>query len=759
MSKEVKETKETDDIHLGKQYCPLTGLRLYQPEDWHFHGQKFEARIYLLGEHVIVWKPMGIFSAQEALDVADHIRKIVYPLFEQKIEFYLFIDYSQLDIPLISNRLSTLNHIKEISGYLEGIYFYGMKKTLRTIVQLAVQISGFREKFFVCKDYAHAIAILRKKQLKKEVNEADVLSLYPSEDVQKLMQVMGEIVWRHNYQSEVPKLPPEHPLHEFFNVVDVIRKDLFDLEKQNNEVIAMLKKTNEDKSNFLAQMSHEIRTPLGGIIGATELLEKTQTSAEQKKILEILKVSANTLLDGVNDVLDISRLELGGLRLKSSNVNLLQLCQELVDMFKPACEKKGLQISLRTHDIPNVVKVDALRLKQVLANLLQNAIKFTDNGFVELICESNVDSQNFDGQLAEIYFCVKDSGIGIDAQTQKKIFEKFTQLNFNYGGSGLGLHIASQLVALLSGHSDAPTKLSEKNKIQVSSSVAEGSSFSFTLSLPFSDSTNSIVEKNEEPKEILFYGHILVADDDEANRFVLAAFLKNLGCSVVSVTTGALALEAVEKEYFDMAFFDCQMPVMSGLQAIKILRTGKQPYADMPVVAVTAYENERSEELTSDYGFDVSMEKPLRFEKLIVVLKNFLPYKEKDSTKNNVHDYVDEDFLYSQLELKEKELFQLNSMLQEKEIDFEHCKKITHKLKGFYLTFEHSYNLDNTNSFKHLQKTLVVLSKNLHVAVQNEQITEVKTFCQELINHAQEIKNLLKTNLPKMAEAKSNEKQ
>jgi signal transduction histidine kinase/CheY-like chemotaxis protein len=359
------------------------------------------------------------------------------------------------------------------------------------------------------------------------------------------------------------------------------------------------------KSQFLATISHEIRTPLNGVLGTTELLLDTPLSPSQRRYAETTLRSATSLLALVDDVLDLARIEAGKLVLQEVRFDLHALLQEAVDLMAAAARGKPVSVGCRLPpDMPERVEGDPLRLRQLLLNLLHNAVKFTDRGNVELEVHVLEDAP----EHARLRFEVRDTGIGIHEDQLHSVFDVFTQADGSstrrHGGSGLGLAIVRQLAELMGG------------RIDVESEIGEGSLFSFEVLLKKAPTATTEPDARA-PAAVAPGRRVLLAEDDPVNQLVLTEMLKKLGCDVDMVESGDAACRVLSRRHYDLVFMDCHMPGMDGYEATERLRQSEAGTdAHVPVVALTADALTGSRERCLASGMDDFLTKPVTFEVL-----------------------------------------------------------------------------------------------------------------------------------------------
>ena len=375
------------------------------------------------------------------------------------------------------------------------------------------------------------------------------------------------------------------------------------------------------KSQFLANMSHEIRTPMNGVLGAGNLLAATDLTDEQRAYVDILSSSGQALLTIINDVLDLSKIEAGRLELEPSTFTLLDPFTEVVNLLAPQASAKNVRLSLNADaDLPLSVVGDAGRLRQIVTNLVGNAVKFTNVGHVLVDVSAEIRSS---GDIM-LHCAVSDSGIGIAEQDIARLFTEFSQLDTSnarrFGGTGLGLAISDRLVRLMNG------------EIGCTPNPGGGSTFWFTapfaLGRPHSPARNDdAVTSTATPKGTAAPGApaILIVEDNETNALILTHMLKLLGYRSDTVSNGADALEAAARETYSTILMDCQMPIMDGFTTTRRLRSRFAGDPRIPIVAITATATTEDQERCLAAGMDDYLPKPIIMDRLGAVLTRWAP--------------------------------------------------------------------------------------------------------------------------------------
>ena len=430
------------------------------------------------------------------------------------------------------------------------------------------------------------------------------------------------------------------------NSVEAILRLQLDLERQvaqRERTEAELRVAKSDaeaasraKSQFLANMSHELRTPLNGILGMAELLIRVAPSAQQAKYAETVRSASHRLRHIVADILDVSRIEAGTMRLDAVPFAPRQLIAEVIDLQSQQSAAKHLALTAGIDPaVPEQVRGDPDRVRQILTNLIDNAIKFTERGSISVtlsVCApppaADADSTEAEPTQVTLRWAVSDTGIGISGNARERLFQPFSQADNSstrrFGGAGLGLAICHQLAVAMGG------------RVDVRSEPGVGSTFWLDLPCevlvaPAHDSpaAQAVYVRPDIPPAIALHGHVLIAEDNAINAELTAEILHACGCTTATASDGAVALARFEAAAFDLVLMDWHMPQMDGLtvtrklRAAELARTGHR----VPVIGVTASVMPGDREACIDAGMDDFLAKPFTFDELIGVLRRWLPQR------------------------------------------------------------------------------------------------------------------------------------
>ncbi len=630
---------------------------IYQMENtWHDNKDQLTSLAKIIGLNVaspLIFKDQR--AAEEILDSLS-VEPSVQAIFIIAADNQIFAQYSSDSAKASQNATMHSDKVEKLIGETSSEPFWSFNNDLAAVEPISldnqqigtVVIQGYQKNlaakllwfvkftggilavisliaYFISSRLQHFISgpILHLEQIMRSVSEHKTYSVRVkkenNDEVGKLFEGFNEMLEQietRDKQLEQHRQTLEQQVAMRTNDLSAANRELEATVTELEAAKTAAEAASRAKSEFLSNMSHEIRTPLHAVLGMAELLEQTVITNEQRNFLGTLHSAGKTLIALISDILDFSKIESGKMVLECIPTDFSRLLNETVAPLVPVAEQKGLSIDTCIEGADTLlVLVDPTRLKQILTNLIFNAVKFTEHGKISVL--SSLRKQSDD--RADLLFQVADTGIGISTENKAKLFDSFTQEDSSttrkYGGTGLGLAITQQLVAMMGG------------EITVESEPGKGSTFHVTIPCQIRENT---VEQKQSPDPIadadkVLSANILVAEDNPDNQMLVRYMLEKQGFQVDVVENGQEAFEATAHARYNLIFMDCQMPVMDGFEAARRIREREnQSGKHTPIVALTGNVVKEDLEKCLSVGMDDFLGKPFSLKELRAMVSKWL---------------------------------------------------------------------------------------------------------------------------------------
>jgi signal transduction histidine kinase/ActR/RegA family two-component response regulator len=615
------------------------GLESTTAPTWCVQGQGFAERLWLVGDRIIVSKPMGRSQIQHTAAHIDIVDQIVAQFIPDDLQFVLCLDWKHLHGTTKEARHLWVSAMSK-NERIAGIVFCQTTPFFRMSIKLGRRFNLVKFPVEIADDYHEAIAktaIALGRTIDAAV-AAQAIGKEPSESggfdivgpVDEVVRFLSMIDWNLPGTSAFDLIPENHKIKTLYDAFAIIKMEvdtILEERKLREDELYRARHAAEQadraKSAFLANMSHEIRTPMNGILGMARFLADSPLGEEQADWVRIIRQSAEGLLKIMNDILDITQVEAGRLVLENVEIDVHRVVDRVIGLMSAQASEKGLSLEAAVDPaIPRDLIGDPGRLAQILLNLVGNSVKFTERGGVRV--ELAIERETAEHVM--LRGSVTDTGPGIQEEARQNIFDAFAQadvsLSRRHGGVGLGLTIARQLVHLMQG------------QIYLAESSREGCTFCFTAllervspasrvklpSTPSPSPTSAQATQGRKP------ARLLLVEDNKVNQLVAMKMLEKLGYSATLAVDGVDALAALARAKYDLVLMDLQMPRMSGFEAAREIRSGGAGVLDpgVPIVAMTASAMKGDREQCIAAGMDDHIAKPVSLERLAAAIEGQL---------------------------------------------------------------------------------------------------------------------------------------
>jgi signal transduction histidine kinase/CheY-like chemotaxis protein len=593
--------------------------------------EEFLEKMLLLKDEYTEYQFLVSISVEMDYDTIDlPIKHQTDYAFDMSVSSFLCTDCSKTELPLYS--LSTKDLIGVAIFTINGQFMKYLKKNIQiSFIAGSLTIIGI---IIVCwwiismmlRPFAQLVSYLQNQDIQAP-KQLPKLSTPKTKEIMALKEAMDVMLSKIIKNQEILEQTVLDRTIKLRETIEQLENEIKTRQHAEQEAIT----ANRTKSQFLANMSHEIRTPLNAIIGFSELLNKELKQQKHINFVQTIVSSGKTLLVLINDILDLSKIEAGKLELQYTNVSIKNIFQEMTYTFSSNIKAKGLTYSIEIDpDLPESLILDEVRIRQILFNLIGNAVKFTEHGSISVFVRKIYTQE--DHSTLNLIIGVKDTGIGIPENQKDIIFESFRQKDgqkiSEYGGTGLGLAITKRLIEMMNG------------KIHVESTVNEGTLFQFELSdvnvaSMTKDDSIFCINNDEELYENLVFDHatLLIVDDVSTNLILMESFLCDFDFQILTASNGLEAIEMTKKHQPDLIFMDIKMPVMDGFEATARLKNDQASH-DIPVVIISASAINNTNQNLKSIECEAFLVKPVSQKLVVDVLKQFIPFHEKTMPGN-----------------------------------------------------------------------------------------------------------------------------